>query len=195
MVNVTDMVDMVRPWMQKKRGRRGILEVDAVFSQTINIMHVVVFFCSSRAASFNQCVMFNFRYFYTWVRSGEGLAPSPDCCNSYFLTKCIFVISVISRTQSTTRFVTLLNRSVTVPLFFVVSDICFVMAVSPIHFEELIVLTNNIEVLFDFLRKNNMFDFGSDCIRCGHRRLHLRQQKSVLDHWPLFHKCPLTLCV
>jgi len=59
-------------------------------------------------------------------------------------------MSVISRTQSTTSFVTLLNRSITVPLFFVVSDICFVMAVSPIHFEELIGLTNNNEVLFDF---------------------------------------------
>jgi len=45
-----------------------------------------------------------------------------------------------------------------------VSDICFVMAVSPIHFEELIGLTNNNEDLFDFLRKNNvLFDFGSNC--------------------------------
>jgi len=59
-------------------------------------------------------------------------------------------MSLISRTQSTTCFVTLLNRSVTVPLFFVVSDVqhFFVMAVSPIHFEELIGLTNNNEVYF-----------------------------------------------
>jgi len=69
-------------------------------------------------------------------------------------------MSVVSRTQSTTRFVTSLNRSVTVRLFFVVSDICFVMAVSPIHFEELIGLMNNNEALFDFLRKNNaLFHF------------------------------------
>jgi len=62
-------------------------------------------------------------------------------------------MSVISRTQSTTCFVTSLNRSVTVPLVLVVSDICFIMAVSPIHFEELTGLTNNNEVLFDFCGK------------------------------------------
>ena len=53
--------------------------------------------------------------------------------------------------------------------------------VSPIHFEELIALTSNNDVLFDFLRRNNvLFDFGSDCARCGHGRLYLRRQKSVL---------------
>jgi len=62
-------------------------------------------------------------------------------------------MSVVSCTQSTTSFVTSLNRLVTVPHFFVVSAICFVMVVSPIHFEELIGLTNNNEFLFDFFGK------------------------------------------
>jgi len=38
-VDATDVVDAERPWMRKIRGRRGIVEVDAVdavFSQTVD---------------------------------------------------------------------------------------------------------------------------------------------------------------
>jgi len=60
----------------------------------------------------------------------------------------------------------------------------FVMAVSkPIHFEELIGIrpTSNKEVLFNSRENNVLFNFDTVCTRCGHGRLYLRRQKSVLS--------------
>ena len=75
-------------------------------------------------------------------------------------------MSIIRRTQSTTSFVTSLNRSVTylsdlfrfdghLFCYFAFTDSC----------QKMVCLSNNIDVLFDFLWKNNvLFDFCSVCI-------------------------------
>jgi len=74
-------------------------------------------------------------------------------------------MSVISQTQSITSFVTSLNRLVTYLSFSLCwSRTFFCNGVSAIRLE-LLGLTNNNDLLFDFLRKNNvLFDFGSNCV-------------------------------
>jgi len=72
-------------------------------------------------------------------------------------------MSVINQAQSTTSFVTSLNRLLMYLSFLLCRSrtFCFVMAVSAIRLE-MLGLTNNNDILFNLLRKNNvLFDFGS----------------------------------
>jgi len=99
------------------------------------------------------CLIFGI---FTRVESGEGACPTPQIVEiKLLLMKCIFVMSVICRTQSTTSFVTSLNCSVSYLSFSLCPTFVLLLqlAVSAIHVEELLGLTNNNDILFDFCGK------------------------------------------